>query len=132
MVNTKSFITALKSTWIRRIYGQDGNWTYVVDNIFKKELLANCRTGLIKKKSEECKNVFWRYVLQSWYTTITTEKISKANILENPVWFNEEIKIGGRTVFYDDWYKKGVHFIYNFLKNNGVYTVTMNSKLNIM
>ena len=40
MIHLKHYITALKVTWIRRIFNKLGNWGIVMETYFNKDMLS--------------------------------------------------------------------------------------------
>ena len=71
-------------------------------------VLVNSGTEYIDKCVKNCKNIFWKNVLLAWKDVIHLEKNYS---WESPLWFNKEIKINGKYVFYNQWYEKGVYVI---------------------
>jgi len=130
MIHLKSFITALKATWIR-VYKEEGNWALILEIYFDKETLANCGLEKLKEESKRCSNLFWKDVLEAWYNTIISSNIYNTNIRENPLWFNSEIKIDRKFTLKNSWFKKGVQFVYNALNRMDHSTSLKNFKKNI-
>ena len=65
-------------------------------------------------------NPFWLDVLKSLHTLIKTKINNKMeDMLQTPVFPNEDILIGRKPIFYTNWYKNGVAFINDFVKSNG-------------
>ena len=106
MINVKCFIMGLKVTWVRRLFRENSNWICIVKSVFNMDYLANCGSQYIKIASENTQNLFWKDVFKAWYATITASNEYKNNILLNPIWHNENIKVGGQSVFYRSWYAK--------------------------
>ena len=40
-------------------------------------------------------------------------------ILQTPIFYNENIKIGGSYIFYKAWYKKGIRYLNDLINENG-------------
>ena len=65
-------------------------------------------------------NPFWLDVLKSLHTLTKTKNNNNMNdVLQTPVFLNEDILIGRKPIFFTNWYKNGVTFINDFVKNNG-------------
>ena len=47
------------------------------------------------------------------------EKIDWTNFLANTVWLNKQIKIDKRTMFYPEWFNRGVKFVNDFVNDDG-------------
>ena len=118
MIHIKSYITALKVTWIRRIYIHSGNWDFYIDSVFDKHNLASMGIEKVKDLSKQCENKFWKDVLEARYNTILASKIYKTHIMENPIWFNSEIKVERKHIFNRVWYNKGIHTINDLIKED--------------
>jgi hypothetical protein len=48
-------------------------------------------------------------------------KINKdwTNFLANTVWLNKQVKIDKRTIFYPEWFNRGVKFVNDFVNDDG-------------
>ena len=76
---------------------------------------------------KNCKNEFWKDVLNEWQKVIKskTTTLSSENSRNNidntlvPVWYNSYIKINNKSVFFKDWYEKGIKYIDDFLDEDG-------------
>ena len=67
-------------------------------------------------------NAFWKDVLESWLCYIKVyEKQDRFrnNYYSIPVWYNSNIKIGNKVVFFKSWYDKGVKVVQDFLDEDG-------------
>ena len=71
-------------------------------------MLANCGIHKLITVSEECNNLFWKNVIEAWYQTLISSNIYNEKIRENPLWFNDNIKINNKPVYCREWYKKGL------------------------
>ena len=119
MIDVKKFMIALKSTWIRRLYTDERKWQIMVKedlNFFK---LANCGDIYIENCYKRQKNQFWKDVLFAWHCILTrSNNNTKQDNFLVPLWFNSNIKIGNKGVFYKTWYDKGIYIIEDVLNNN--------------
>ena len=41
--------------------------------------------------------------------------------LASPIWFNNKIMIGNKSIFYKDWFEKGVRSINDLINEDGTY-----------
>lgn len=39
--------------------------------------------------------------------------------MKSPIFYNNDIKVGGQFIYYNEWYKRGVRYINDLVKNNG-------------
>lgn len=63
-----------------------------------------------KTKVRLVDNHFWKNVLGSFYFYQDNLKPkSWSEFLTISLWYNQSIKLGGVTVFYESWYEKGIY-----------------------
>lgn len=74
--------------------------------------------GIIAQKT---KNKFWKDTLSSFVRLCKTYKTFKDNNLEFPLFYNNNIVIGGKTVFLKSFYENGVQYICDLLKKDGYF-----------
>jgi hypothetical protein len=68
------------------------------------------------------KNTFWKDVLLSWEKVIEKErKFNGHFFLVSPIWFNNKIMIDNKSIFYKDWFEKGVQSINDLINEDGIY-----------
>ncbi|XP_046573121.1 uncharacterized protein LOC124281137 [Haliotis rubra] len=69
-------------------------------------------------------NTFWRDVLQGWSNFLAKhyEKVEcSSEILCQSVWWNDNIKIGGKPVYYLELFERGIIFINDFMYDDRLY-----------
>ena len=68
-------------------------------------------------------NSFWCDIFTSWLCVMKNTECKKYNINNKycniPIWFNSNIKIDKKDVFFKTWYQKGVKTIGDFLSADG-------------
>lgn len=121
MVDINNFITALKCSWIKRLTKSYKPWMDIFYTInghdFLQKLYDFGDTFVLECLHKE-NNAFWKDVLYSWscyIKTINNHPTIKDNILNVPVWYNSNIKVANKTIFYKSWYKSGVKVVQDFL-----------------
>ena len=62
--------------------------------------------------------LFYRQIFQYFNEIRVQENVNPQNISRQIIWLNENIQIGKRTVFYEDWYEVGVKYIGDLLDNH--------------
>ena len=68
------------------------------------------------------KNTFWKDVLLSWAKVIEKERNFNWHFfLVSPIWFNNKIKIDNKSIFYKEWFEKGVQSINDLINEDGTY-----------
>lgn len=122
MINLKYFIESIAITWIRRIFHSENVswWRLLLSQFpnlptlfadFGPEFISN---NIIKKS----KNQFWNQVFIAFqHLMILSQKYS--NSLQVPLWYNRDVKIGGKIVFLRQWYKKGIIYISDLFNEEG-------------
>ena len=67
-------------------------------------------------------NAFWKDVLESWLYFMKVydkQENFRNNFYSIPVWYNSNIKIGYKSVFFKSWYEKGVKVVQDFFYVDG-------------
>jgi hypothetical protein len=121
MINIHSFILALKSTWIRRLFFNNCKWQNILsitcsiyplpphDSLFISidDIKIFCHLQLLKKS------------LLIHVDFKADENKDWTNFLANTVWLNKQVKIDKRTIFYPEWFNRGVKFVNDFVNDDG-------------
>lgn len=69
---------------------------------------------------ERTSNLFWKDVLYSWGIVQNKAKLSERENLElHNIWYNNDIVIGEKTLFYKNYWKAGIMYINDILDKNG-------------
>ena len=122
MPHVQSFCMALKMSWINKLLDPlniscwktllvDQYTKYGADKIWM--LPPHCIHKLQSKF-----NKFWRDVLLNWSKLSIESTAEPEEILSQPIWFNEHLKINNATVFYKTWCKAGIYFINDLIGEN--------------
>ena len=120
MINIDAFISALKITWIRRLIMDGGKWANIIHTYISSKELINFGDSYILNQLTNMTNPFWLDVLKSLLTfTKLKEPNNIDNILQTPVFYNENIRIGRKPIFYQTCCNKGITFVNDFVKDNG-------------
>ena len=100
MVELRSFIKALKVSWLRRIFHQTkpNEWTCL--SLINFHILFSIGGSYAFKLSSELQKPFWKDLMTIWAEfckkKIPVENIHK--ILDSPLWHNENIR--RRKIFF--------------------------------
>ena len=140
MIDLRSYIESLKTTWIRRIIkGNDSKWKLLTNEIFEVDKLFNVGPGIIETTVRNIKNRFWKDVLNSWSHLQRLTKVEKwEEYIAQPIWYKTGIKIDNKYVFYDSLYRIGIKHINDLLKANGdfyshrEFELAYNSRINFL
>ena len=119
MIQIRTFIKAHQITWLRRLLINPKHilWRSLSNIEFSK--LFSFGDGYALHKIQELRNPFCIDILQSWKDFINCQKAEKiSDILYSPVWFNSELQ-RGQSLFYKNWYDKGLRNILDITNVNG-------------
>ena len=128
----KTLCQSLKMVWIKKILDENKK------GLWKKLLLVDIKKFGTEKclylKSEGLRqisshvNSFWSNVLCIWSSLQTKLGLKDQHIiLSQPIWYNNDLLIGGNTIFKQQWIEKEIFFINdlvdedcNFLKTEEI------------
>jgi hypothetical protein len=126
MTDIKSYIKAIKITWLARLINMEGIWKSRLLEILKvnPEYLLKCNIkyeDLPFKK--ELKNLkLWEEIFKYWCEENYEEKTMDINkIMDQSLWFNTNIKINKRVIYWEKWYNDGFKWLADliFMDNEG-------------
>ena len=100
MINLNAFIDALKSTWIRRLFTSTCKWQKLLNSDIELDKLGGCNIKYAESVLTNIQNKFWKDVLQAYININRKNSLNEDMILQTPIFYNENIKIGGSYIFY--------------------------------
>jgi exonuclease III len=122
MPDLKSQNSAIKATWFLRGALRPGPWTFRIRNkIGKAELLEIVSAN---NKYEDIKHLIpdttiWKEAAINWCHINHRTVINQVDdILEESLWFNSNIKIGGKTLHRPYWTEHGIFQIVDLLRDD--------------
>ena len=129
MIKLEIYIKSLKLTWIRRIIKNKDTvkWIQLFADSSSVDLDLLLKTGddYILRKINHMTNSFWKETLQYLHELRSQLlKKDKDDILNKPLFYNSDIKIDGRTLFYKKWFERGILLIKDLFNVDG----TMHSR----
>ena len=119
MINLKAFLYSLKLSWFKRLFQTTAKWQNILKTLIDTDLLSKCGYEYIHVCLNKCQNLFWKDVFKAWVHFSETKEIKDVredSILKLPLWYNKNIIIGKKTIFYRNWYDRGVHTINDLIK----------------
>lgn len=119
MINLNAFIQALKSTWIRRLLIANNKWQVFVKEHVNISKLTGCNMVCIENMIGTVENKFWKDVLHSLININKKTELKESDLLKSPIFYNNNIKIGGTHIFYRSWFDKGIMYINDLINENG-------------
>jgi hypothetical protein len=122
MLDLKSQNKATKATWFLRGAFMPGPWTFRIRNKLGKAELLEIVNGNIKY--EDIKhlipnNTIWEEACSEWCHINHRNIINQADdIIEESIWFNSNIKIGGKTLHKPLWIENGIFQVGDLLRED--------------
>ena len=95
IVELKSFIKALKISWLRRILQQSkpSEWSYL--SFINFHTRFSVVGTYANKLSKELHNPFWKDVMHTWAEFCKILPVKNiGQVLESPLWYNENLGRG--------------------------------------
>ena len=95
MVELRSFIKALKVSWLRRILQQSKQMEWINLSQINFQMLFSVGGSYATKLNNNLYNPFWKNLMANWAEfckILPVEKVS--HMLESPIWYNEKIGRG--------------------------------------
>ena len=120
MVELRSFIKALKVSWLRRILQQSdtSGWKELASINFSE--IFSFGGVCAAKLSSNLQNPFWKDLMQGWSEfceAVPVENIKQ--ILICPIWHND--RIGNGQLFLRNWWDMGIRVINDLISEEGIF-----------
>ena len=119
----RSFGHSLKMTWIKTLLDPEkfAAWKTLALNNFEifggNKIWYFHKEGLLKLSNKM--NSFWKCVLKSWSQLDSKTLSTTEDILSEPLYYNNKIKINNQKIFYKELCKKEIFFINDLIDDNG-------------
>lgn len=125
------FMKSLKLAWIKKSLEQH-LWSDIL--LSSNEDMQNLKIFGTNIRITPYTNDFWVDVIKSYKmfgACITIE--NSESFLAEPLFYNENIKIDSKCLFFENWFEKGVVRVKNFVDNNGNFLTfnEFNTKYNL-
>ena len=123
LVNLTNKDKALKATW-PQILSNEQDYAQMVYGIMRcsslKENIWRCRIHPTDVASMKFNSLFWREALMCWceynyYRNTRTEN--------QIIWYNSNIKVGGKLIWWRDLYESGLIFVHQLFSNRRFKTI---------
>ena len=122
LVNLKNKDMALKATWPKILY-EEQEYSEIVYGIMRCAQLGHniwrCNLSPTDAKKLKIRNQFWMDVLTSWcnYNYYYNRRIE--NMI---IWYNSEIKIGNKTVMWNDALERQLTYVHQLFEEGSYKT----------
>jgi hypothetical protein len=120
MINVDAMARALKASWMAKIYSnKHGKWTAIPKLYFDKCSFEDmCLTRFDEKYLPADLPSFYKQCLIIINEMRPSEPESAEEILNEKLWYNTNIRINKKPIFYPDWYMTGIKNIGDLLDNH--------------
>ena len=122
MINIYTFLSTLKLSWLRRLQ-YESDVRVILFSIYpdchKIFLLGNEFVNVMINRMD---NKFWKDVLLHFKKLCTKCIVkTKEDFVSERIFYNKNILVGKKTVYFRDWTNAGVGAIYDLVGKNGKY-----------
>ena len=120
MIYINNFITALKLTWVRKMYNGGKNCFLFYKNISNSKDFLETSIESIKSNLHNISNKFWFDVTDAWikFNTTLLPK-NETEFLSMCLWNNHLITIGGKPIVFQSLKNNGIYFVNDLFKCDG-------------
>ena len=121
MIDIEKFIYALKSTWVKRLWNNDGaQWTKILDyRVLSRDKLVLLGPSWHKTLNSKVTNPFWKDILLSWSKINENIPLKTfQDFITDSFWYN--FKIGTESFFLPNWYKAGIFCAADIMDSKGI------------
>ena len=123
MVHIKSFIKSLKISWLKKLISSDFEmWQNILfenSTLKPHNNLVHFGNKFFDLCSKNIQNLFWKEVFSISSELIRNNLVKTANLPYEPLWYNSNISIDRKPVFYKSWYMRNIVYIYDLLDEDG-------------
>ena len=115
-------VKAWQLSWLTRaIKSPESSWVCVVDELMRKGNLIDTIRGNLDKRDKflQCVPQFYRNILCTLYDL--KEKVGINQPFDQSIWLNKNITIGNETIFWNEWYEKGLTLVRDIIDENGIF-----------
>jgi hypothetical protein len=121
MLDVECFINAQKIMWVKRLTKTGtGSWrsypNYLMEKIAGKHSFQ-CNTNTIDKGQIWPK--FYQQVFKAWAKVRETPDDDPFKIRREIIWWNKDISLKKKEIFYKEWFDKGIIIVHDILDENG-------------
>ena len=122
--NMMVYSHSLKLKWIGYLANDEFNcdWKDIFLQIYNIGIfIFRCNVKMTDVSKLNIKSKFWTDVLQSWARVhyVVDDNINyKSEHPKNYIWYNSNIKIQNKMIYYKSWQNKGINYIKDLLDQN--------------
>ena len=115
----KTYIKSLKLIWLRKLQKNNHKWKNIIISLNPNILHLECLGSSLPKHWGRL-NDFWTDVFSSYKSFGEKIKCKKQEEMNaEPIFYNENIRIGDKPIFYRSWFEKGIRNVHHLMSDNG-------------
>ena len=121
MIDIFKYIKALKITWIRKLEIKDTKWKPILFACFPQlRNLSQFDNDSPQMCLKNIKNIFWKDCIIAFREFSLLIKVSSyEDFLSEPIFYNSNIKINGKSFIKRTWLQKGISQICDLVDEHG-------------
>ena len=121
MTDAEEMNKALKLSYLPGLLKKDSPWTHIPNFYFHKlgglSFLLNCNYNT---KCFPIKMPTFYLKILSYFAELKTSDIRTAqDVASQIIWNNQNVKIDGKSIFYEKWLQHGIKYVSDFFDENG-------------
>jgi hypothetical protein len=122
MVNIRSFLSAMKLSWLRRLQSDSYLKQFLVNMHPEIEKIVQFGGEYYNVTKQKVNNSFWCDVAKH-FKRLSLKCIpnSEHNFLAECIFYNTNITRGGKVEFVKEWYNFGILYVHQLLNNEGFF-----------
>ena len=118
---------AWKLTWFKRAVQQnsDAKWILLLDSILEDITFCHLMNSNIEKQNMYIDRLptFYQEIFKTWFKIYQNNPVNTADVQNQMLWLNKEITVNKKPILWNEWYRKGIVYIYDIVdKNSEFYT----------
>ena len=122
-VNIAAKISSLQSSWIKRLFDENfHDWKILPHHIIHKSLgkTSMLHSNLkVNKKLTKSFPKCYREIINTWGSKFLCQTLVPSAILSQFLWFNSQIQIGTKGVFFSSFSEQNINFAGQLFKTDG-------------
>ena len=126
-VNIGAKIISLQSSWIKRLYDEKFHYwkilpLHMIYKLLGKMVVFHPKLKVNKKLTRsftEILSKYYREIINTRGNKFSCQTLVPSGILSQFLWFNSEVQIGYKSVFFTSFSEQNMNFVGRLVKRNG-------------
>ena len=135
MPDIQTMIKAIKISWVKRLVSKTNNFSLVAKQVAQTDSFGtlfsyNTNIKYIDNKIPS----FYKQIMEYWLELYSTNPTNPNDILNEILWFNKNIIVGDKPLYYKKWAENGIKTIKDITNKDGflLNTNELSQKLNFV